>query len=91
MENIVCFSVLVDNNEGPSIQLGMRALPLYYRNSFSDRPFVVRARRHMTRVVLDVPMKRKYPVHQVVGLGVVLYVLSFLVGCTPHQKLIYME
>ena len=64
MENIVCFSVLVDNNEGPSIQLGMRTLPLYCRNSFSDGvwPFVVaRAPRHMTRVVLDVPMKRKYP------------------------------
>ena len=93
MENIVCFSVLVDNNEGPSIQLGMRALPLYCHNSFSDGvwPFVVaRAPRHMTRVVLDVPMKHKYPGHQVVGLGVVLYVLSSLVDCTPDQKQVYM-
>ena len=93
MENIVCFSVLVDNNEGPSIQLGMRALPLYCRNSFSDGvwPFVVaRAPRHMTCVVLDVLMKRKYPGHQEADLGIVLYVLSSLVDCTPHQKQVYM-
>ena len=65
------------------------ALPLYYRNFVSDGmwPFVVaRASRHMIRVMLAVPMKRKYPGPQVVGLGVVLYVLSSLVDCTPHQN-----
>ena len=93
MENIVCFSVLVYNNEEPSIQLGMRALPLCCRNFLSDGvwPLVVaRAPRHMTRVVLGVPMKHKYPGHQVVGLGVVIYVLGFLVGCTPHQRQVCM-
>ena len=90
--------MLVDNNGGPSIQLGMRVLPLYCRNSFSDGawPFVVaRAPRHMTRVMPDVAMKRKYPGHQVVGMGVVLYVLSFLVDCTRDvnkstKKQVYM-
>ena len=45
MENIVCFSVLVDNNEGPSIQIGMRALLLYCRNSFLTMcgPLLLRA------------------------------------------------
>ena len=93
MENTVYFSVLVDNTSGPSFQLGMRALPLYCRNSFSDSvwPFVVaRAPRHMPRGVLGVPMKRMFPRHQVAGLGVVLYALNSLVDCTLHQKLVYM-
>ena len=69
------------------------ALPLYYRNFFSDSvwPFVVAcAPHHMIRVVLAVPIKRKYPGPQVVGLGVVIYVLNSLVDCTLHQKLVYM-
>ena len=83
MENTVCFSMLVDNTSEPSFQLGMRALPLYFRNSFSDGvwPFVVvRAPCHMPRRVFGVPMKRKFPRHQVVGLGVVLYALNSLIA-----------
>ena len=89
MENTVCFSVLVDNTSGPNFQLGMRALPLYCRNSFSDGvwPFVVApAPRHMPRGVLGVPMERMFPDHQVVDLGVVLYAPSSLVDCTLLQK-----
>ena len=58
MANTVYFFLLVDTNEVSSIQLGMRALPLYYRNFVSDGvwPFVVaRAPRHMIRVMLAVP------------------------------------
>ena len=71
----------------------MRTLPLYCRNSFSDGvwPFVVAcAPRHMPRGVLGVLMKRMFPGHQVVGLGVVIYALNSLVDCTLHQKLVYM-
>ena len=89
MANIVCFFLLVDSNEASSIQLGMCALPLYCRSFYSDGvwPFVVvRAPRHMIRVMLAVPKKCKYLCPQAVGLGVVLYVLSSLVDCTLHQK-----
>ena len=89
MENTVCFSVLVDNTSGPIFQLGMCMLPLYCRNSFYDGAWpsvVARAPRHMPRGVLGVPMKRMFPDHQVVDLGVVLYVPNSLVD-SPKTSL----
>ena len=43
MVNIIYSFLLVDSNEASSIQLGMRAQPLYYRSFVSDGawPFVV--------------------------------------------------
>ena len=93
MANIVYSSLLVDSNEASSIQLGMRALPLYYRSFILTvrGPLLLRAApHHMIRVGLAVPKKRKYPGPQVVGLGVVLCALCSLVGCSLHQKRVYM-
>ena len=93
MVNIVYSFLLVDSNEVSSIQLGISAQPLCYRSCVSDGawPFVVaRAPNHMIHVGLTVPKKRKYPGPQVVGLGVVLCALSSLVGCSLHQKRVYM-
>ena len=89
MANITYFFLLVGNNGVSSIKLGMRALPLCYHSFVSAGvwPFVVaRAPHHMIRVMLAVPMKRKYPGLQ----GVVLCVPGFLVDCTLYQKQVYM-
>ena len=92
MVNTVCPYVLGDNIWAPSSQLGMRALRPCCHNSFSVGVWlfvVARALQHMPRTVLVGPMTRSLPHHEVVGLGVVLCVLNFLVSCTLRQTLAY--
>ena len=92
MVNIVCSFWLGGSNEVSSIQWGMRAPPLYYRSCVSDGVWLfvaVRAPHHMICIGPVVPKKRRYLGPLVVGLGVVLCALIFLVGYTRPQKRLY--
>ena len=93
MVNIVYSFWLVDSNEVSSIQWGMRVPPLCYRSCVSDGAWLfvaARAPHHMIRIGLVVPKKCKCLGPLVVGLGVVICAPGFLVGCTCHQKRVYM-
>ena len=93
MANTVYSFLLVGNSEVSSILLEMHVLLPYYRSFVSDGvwPFVVaREPHHTIHVKPAVPMSRKYPGPQVVGLGVALCVPNSLDDCTLHQKQVYM-
>ena len=93
MVSIICSFWLGGSNEVSSIQWGMRAPPLYYRSCVSDGVWLfvaARAPHHMTRIGPAVPKKRRCLGLLVVGLGIVICELNFLVDYTHHQKRVCM-
>ena len=90
MVNIICSFWLGGSNEVSSIQWEMRVSLLCYRSCVSGGVWlfvVARAPHHMTRIGPVVPKKHRCLGLLVVGLGVVLYELNFLVDYTGRLPL----